>query len=96
MTAAVLPDSNVLFSRTLRDWLFMLSAEGTLYTVHSTEDILAEVISKYRDKFPHVSGEQVERIQRHFRDRVSLCVRRLPAQTLRDFRYRGSPCACRG
>lgn len=70
MTAAVLPDSNVLFSRTLRDWLFMLSAEGSLYTVHSTEDILAEVISKYRDKFPCVSGEQVERLQRHLRDQA--------------------------
>lgn len=70
MTAAVLPDSNVLFSRTLRDWLFLLSAEGGLYTVHSTEDILAEVISRYRDRFPHVSGAQVDRLQRHLREHV--------------------------
>ena len=68
MTAPVLPDSNVLFSRTLRDWLCLLSAEGGLSTVHMTEDILAEVVSKYRDRFPYASGSQIERLQRHLRD----------------------------
>lgn len=70
MSAPVLPDSNVLFSRTLRDWLFLLSAEGGLYTVHSTEDILAEVVAKYRDRHPHISGSQVERLQRHLREHL--------------------------
>ena len=48
MTGLVLPDANVLFSRTLRDWLFLLAHRGRLYTVHSTEDILAETMAKYR------------------------------------------------
>lgn len=42
MTGLVLPDANVLFNRTLRDWLFLLAHRGRLYTIHSTEDLLAE------------------------------------------------------
>lgn len=45
MTAPILRDVNVMFSKTLRDWIFLLSLEGSLYTVHTTEDILAETIS---------------------------------------------------
>lgn len=39
-------DANVLFSKTLRDWLFLLRHEtqGQMYTVLATEDIIAETV----------------------------------------------------
>ena len=70
MTASVLPDANVLFSRTIRDWLFLLSCEGAVYTVHSTVDILSEVLANYRKQFPHASGEQVAAIDRTLRQNL--------------------------
>ncbi|WP_187995501.1 PIN domain-containing protein [Schaalia sp. JY-X159] len=70
MTGTVLPDANVLFSRTLRDWLFLLSSGGELYTVHSTPDILAETLSRYRDRFPHVTGEEFDRLETHLKEHL--------------------------
>lgn len=67
MTGLVLPDANVLFSRTLRDWLFLLAHRGRLYTVHSTEDILAETMAKYRDRHPMATGQRVEILYRQLR-----------------------------
>ena len=72
MTGTVLPDANVLFSRTLRDWLFLLSSGGELYTVHSTPDILAETLSRYRDRFPHVTGEEVDRLATHLSQQLRI------------------------
>lgn len=57
----VLPDANVLYSRTLRDWLFLLKLEsgGSMFTVSTTVDILAETIARYRDSNPSAAGEQI-------------------------------------
>lgn len=58
MVTRVLVDANVLFSRTQRDWLFMLKlkSEGRIFTVSSTVDIVAETVARYRDKNPTVPG----------------------------------------
>lgn len=73
MTALVLPDSNILFSRTLRDWTFLLSrnARQVIYTVHTTPDILAETIAKIRDKNPLISGQNIALIESRIRESVS-------------------------
>lgn len=65
MVSKVLADADVLFSRTLRDWLFMLRAEtkGVMFTVHCTEDIAAEVLSQLRNKHPQWDGRQIVRIR---------------------------------
>ncbi|GAA2517816.1 PIN domain-containing protein [Rarobacter incanus] len=57
----VLPDANTLFSRTLRDWIFLvrLEASSSMYTLHSTEDILTEFIHAYRKAYPAASGETI-------------------------------------
>ncbi|WP_026455043.1 PIN domain-containing protein [Saccharomonospora iraqiensis] len=66
MTLRVLVDANVLFSRTLRDWLALiyLSPRGQLYTVHWTEDILAEVLYRLRRRHPDWNGQKTNAIRR--------------------------------
>lgn len=61
----VLVDSNVLYSRTLRDWLALLylDGEGGLFLVAWTEDILTEAMYHLRRKNPHWSGERTARIR---------------------------------
>lgn len=48
MVTRVLVDANVLFSRTQRDWLFLLKlkSEGRIFTVSSTVDIIAETVAR--------------------------------------------------
>lgn len=70
MTSPALPDANVLYSRTLRDWLFLLSSGGDLYTVHTTLDILTEVLGNYRKQYPHAPSRVLESIDRLIRENV--------------------------
>lgn len=69
MTTRALADANVLYSRTLRDWLILieLESDGGLYELCWTEDILAEVIRSYRRNNPTVDGGTITRI----RDRIA-------------------------
>lgn len=64
MVTRVLVDANVLFSRTQRDWLFLLKlkSEGRIFTVSSTVDIIAETVARIRDKNPYASGGTMVRI----------------------------------
>lgn len=68
MAIGVLVDANVLYSRTLRDWLFLikLRSQGGLYTVHATEDILAEVLYRCRRAKPDAPG----RLTKAIHDRI--------------------------
>jgi len=53
----VFVDANVLYSRTLRDWLFLLRRETEgMFQVHSTEDVLAEVVYRLRRNNPTMEG----------------------------------------
>lgn len=65
----MLVDANVLFSRTLRDWLFLLrnETEGGMFTVYATEDILAETLYRMRRKYPLAPGHLTSRAH----DRIS-------------------------
>lgn len=57
MAQRVLVDANVLFSRTIRDWLFNLElAAGTMFSTCTTEDIIAEVLHRTRKKRPAAPG----------------------------------------
>ncbi|AZI58878.1 PIN domain-containing protein [Nakamurella antarctica] len=63
MPNRVLVDANVLYSRTLRDWLCLLYLEGELlFSVHWTEDILAETIYRLRRAHPEWSGLEITKI----------------------------------
>lgn len=67
MTTRALVDANVLYSRTLRDWLIMLQLEsgGGLYSLCWTEDILAETMYRYRRNHPAVDGGVITTIRDH-------------------------------
>jgi predicted nucleic acid-binding protein len=74
----VLPDANVLHSRTLRDWLFMLGIEGSgeMFNLYYTVDILAETINTIRRQNPNIDGAQMtlaihDRIVNNMTDRIT-------------------------
>lgn len=68
MPPRVLVDANVLFSRTLRDWLGQLYLHSdSFFSVYWTEDILAETIYHLRREHPEWSGSQITII----RDRIA-------------------------
>lgn len=54
-------DANVLFSRTLRDWICMLALSGSGLNFHLqwSEDVLAEWINSLRNKHPDLSDQAV-------------------------------------
>lgn len=60
----VFVDANVIYSRTLRDWLFMLRAQtsGDIFTLASSWDVLAEAASRLRDSYPAASGQLVSQL----------------------------------
>ena len=64
MASGVLVDANVLYSRTTRDWLFLLrdQTRGGMFTVHATVDILAEVLYSLRRDRPDAPGWQTRRV----------------------------------
>lgn len=70
MTIRVLVDANVLYARTLRDWLALiyLSRSGALYTVHWTEDILAEVLYRLRRQYPDWDGGKITTVRSRIAD----------------------------
>lgn len=65
MGERVFVDANVLFSRTLRDWVFLLKyhSHGQMFTLGSTEDVLAETFSRLRDKHPNLPGAVITRLR---------------------------------
>lgn len=61
MVTHALPDANVLYSRTLRDWLLLLRtmSNGEMFHLHYTVDILSETIYSIRRERPDLTGTQV-------------------------------------
>lgn len=64
MVHKVVPDANVWFSRTLRDWVLMLELHGGPYKTYWTEDILAEALYRLRRKHPQWDGGKITDIRR--------------------------------
>ena len=65
----VFVDSNVLYSRTLRDWLGLLSLEGSTpaFVVCWSEDVMAEVLYHLRRDNPGWPGHKIRAV----RDRIA-------------------------
>lgn len=85
MALKVLLDSNVLYSRALKDWILLLSMEARMFTVHTTEDILAEVISNMRAKNVDLPGGVI----RAFRESIMGSVDSVIQDYAMDFEYPG-------
>ncbi|NIK54448.1 PIN domain-containing protein [Kribbella shirazensis] len=64
MVTRVFVDADVLFSRTLRDWLFLtkLVSGGGMYTVSTSLDVIAEATARYRDRNPTAPGRVIVRM----------------------------------
>ncbi|MFD4439292.1 PIN domain-containing protein [Nocardia sp. NPDC058519] len=64
----MLPDANVLYSRTLRDWICLMANRSgpPLFHLRWTEDILAELVYHLRKNRPLFSDHQIGGV----RDRV--------------------------
>lgn len=64
MTSRILVDANVLYSRTLRDWLLILQCETPgMFTTCWTEDILAETMYHVRRNNPQIDGGAVTTVR---------------------------------
>lgn len=63
MQTRVLVDANVLYSRTLRDWLIMIEVLGGPYKVYWSEDILAEALYHLRREHPDWDGGKIASIR---------------------------------
>lgn len=76
VVTGVLVDANVLFSRTLRDWLFLLRNEtnGGMFTVYATEDVLAETLYRLRRKHPDAPGRMISGIHDRVVEQLDECV----------------------
>ncbi|WP_233552932.1 PIN domain-containing protein [Jiangella rhizosphaerae] len=85
MITRALADANVLYSRTVRDWLILIQQESAerIYTLCWTEDILAEVIYHLRRDNPTADGGVITRLH----DRIADA---LESGRITDFRIDGS------
>lgn len=85
LTTNVLVDANVLYSKTLRDWLALsyLRQDGW-FEVKWTEDILAEVVYNLRKDHPLFSDQQIGGV----RDKI---VGTFPAGRISDYEIDPTP-----
>jgi predicted nucleic acid-binding protein len=86
MSLRVLVDANVLYSRTLRDWLLLIAVigpPGVPFHLCWTEDILAELVYRLRRAHPGMDGGALTRI----RDRIT---RTLARTRIDDYRIDGT------
>jgi len=70
MAQRVFVDANVLFSRTLYDWLFLLRIEsrGRLFQIHTSWDVINEAGTRLRDDHPEWDGEGISSLMSKIQD----------------------------
>lgn len=65
----VLVDANVLYSRTLRDWLALIYlADSELFRVRWTTDIVTEALYRLRKNHPEWDGAKIDAARGHIED----------------------------
>lgn len=77
----VFVDANVLYSKTLRDWLFLLRREtcGDMFTVASSNDVIAEVLYRIRRNNPDGPGHLTSNAKETIEASLDELVRDFPA-----------------
>lgn len=77
----VFVDANVLYSKTLRDWLFLLRREtcGDMFTVASSNDVIAEVLYSIRRKKSGGPGHLTSNVKEKIEASLDELVRDFPA-----------------
>lgn len=66
----MLVDANVLYSGTLRSWLFHLKLQtgGGMFALWTTEDVMSEVTYRFRRNNPRVDGKRITNIRKQIKD----------------------------
>lgn len=84
MITRALPDANVLYSRTLRDWLFLLrnQTRSGMFTIHTTEDLVCEVGYSTRRRAPDADGRLIHRLVVSLRSNVDSIITDYPDDAL--------------
>jgi len=62
----VFVDADVMYSSTLRGWLFNLAESGA-FTLTTTEDVIAEAVARWRDNNPTINGIVTTRMAENMR-----------------------------
>jgi predicted nucleic acid-binding protein len=70
MTQRVFVDANVLYSRTLRDWLFLLRVEsnGGMFQIHTSWDVINEAGDKLRNAHPEWPGGAISSLMKKIQE----------------------------
>lgn len=78
----VFVDANVLYSKTLRDWLFLLREEtrGEVFTVAASNDVIAEVLYRIRKRNADGPGYLISRVKELLERQIDEMVRDFPAR----------------
>ncbi|MEZ5210432.1 PIN domain-containing protein [Gordonia sp. (in: high G+C Gram-positive bacteria)] len=75
----VFVDANVIRSRTLRDWLFLLRNAGDMFSVCTTEDVIAEVVYTLRREKPDAPGYLTSSVHDRITEQLDYRVEDYPA-----------------
>lgn len=80
MTQLVFVDANVLYSRTTRDWLFMLrqQTEGSIFHLRTSWDVIYEAGARLRDHHPEADSNLITRFHTLVADYVDELVTDFP------------------
>src|SRR5699024_1492018 len=73
-------DANILYSRTLRDWVLQLSLSAGMFHCYGTEHIYAEVAYHLQRDFPDLDGVVFSR----FREKFDTCLTRIDSYRALD------------
>lgn len=68
MVAKILVDANILYSRTLRDWLLQLSLDAGMFRCYGTEHVYAEAAYHLQRNHPDRDGAVFSSFRRHYDD----------------------------
>lgn len=67
----VFVDSNVLASRTLRDWIFLIrNITPGMFQLHSSPDAIAETVRAWRRRNPAADGRVTVELEAHLRENL--------------------------
>lgn len=69
MLPVVFVDADVLYSPTLRGWLFnIVDSPSPPFALAVSEDVIAEAVARYRDRNPRARGVVTSKMSQHIRE----------------------------
>lgn len=68
MPLRVFVDANILYSRTLRDWLFLIPLQSNIYSLHCTDDVIREALHNLRKNNPRAGGNLTQALNERWHE----------------------------